>query len=83
MQQKPSTNWGLWAGLIAFSLLQLLPIPADMSPQAWQVAAITLLMMVWWFTEAIPVYVTALVPLALFPLLANIPASTLAARYGL
>lgn len=82
MQQKSSTNWGLWAGLIAFSLLQLLPIPADMSPQAWQVGAITVLMMVWWFTEAIPVYVTALVPLALFPLLANIPASTLAARYG-
>ena len=31
-------------------------------------AAIGLWMAIWWITEAIPVYATALVPLALFPL---------------
>lgn len=82
MQHKTPINWGLWGGLMAFLLLQLLPIPEEMSPQARQVAAITLLMMVWWFSEAIPVYATAFVPLALFPLLAGISASKIAASYG-
>ena len=33
-------------------------------------AAVTTLMAVWWFTEAIPIAVTALIPIILYPLLA-------------
>ena len=39
------------------------------SYSAWIVLAILLLMAIWWATEAIPVPVTALIPLALFPIL--------------
>ena len=39
---------------------------AAMSPEAWRVAAVALWMAVWWATEAIPVSVTAFLPLVLF-----------------
>jgi len=37
-----------------------------MSPQAWRVAAIGLWMAIWWATEAIPVFVTAFLPIVAF-----------------
>ena len=49
--------------------MMLFPAPAELSSAGWTVAAIAVLMAVWWATEAIPVAVTALLPLALFPLL--------------
>jgi len=39
------------------------------SISAWFVFGVLLLMAIWWATEALPVAVTALLPLALFPLL--------------
>ena len=39
------------------------------SSAAWFVFAVLILMAIWWATEALPVAVTALLPLALFPLL--------------
>ena len=37
-----------------------------MNPQAWHAAAVGLWMAIWWATEAIPVPVTAFLPLVLF-----------------
>ena len=37
-----------------------------MSPQAWRVAAIGIWMAIWWATEAIPVFVTAFIPIIAF-----------------
>ena len=37
-----------------------------MDPQAWRAAAVGLWMAIWWATEAIPVPVTALLPLVIF-----------------
>ena len=45
------------------------PPPAGLSPQGWAVASVGILMAVWWMTEALPLAVTALLPLVLFPLL--------------
>ena len=59
---------GFWVGLAAFFCILLAPNPESLSPIGWAVAAVTLLMAIWWATEAIPVPVTALLPLALFPL---------------
>ena len=39
------------------------------SQSAWFVFAVLVLMAIWWATEALPVAVTSLLPLALFPLL--------------
>ena len=60
---------GFWLGLLLFFLIFLLPAPNGLNNNGWTVAAIVVLMAVWWATESIPVAVTALLPLALFPLL--------------
>ena len=73
---------GLVGGLLLFALALLLPTPAGMSPVAQRAAAVTLLMAVWWMTEAIPIAATAFVPAALFPLLGILDAKATAANYG-
>ena len=60
---------GFWVGLVAFFCILLTPNPESLSPIGWAVAAVTVLMAIWWATEAVPVAVTALLPLALFPML--------------
>lgn len=45
-------------------------------------AAITVWTVVWWITEPIPIPVTSLLPLALFPLVGVLEASQVAAAYG-
>ena len=43
--------------------------PAGLSPGGWTTASIGVLMAIWWATEAVPIAVTALLPLVLFPML--------------
>ena len=59
---------GLIAGPVLFALLLVLPSPGLPEP-AWRVAAVGVLMATWWVTEAVPLAVTSLLPLVLFPLL--------------
>jgi len=73
---------GLWLGPLLFLLLLILPMPADMPPQAQTMAAIALLMAVWWICESIPIPVTSLIPLALFPLLGLMHTKQAAAPYA-
>ncbi len=60
---------GLALGGVLFLLMLILPAPAGLGAAAWRVAAVGVLMATWWITEAIPIPATALLPLALFPLL--------------
>lgn len=60
---------GLPVGIILFGLVLLLPTPEGLEPQAKRAAAVTLLMVTWWISEALPIAATALIPLALYPLL--------------
>lgn len=73
---------GLILGPILFVLMLVLPLPEGMSPEAKSVAAVTLLMTVWWITEAIPIPITALLPLALFPALGAVPAPKVSSAYA-
>jgi len=60
---------GRWlGGLLALGVL-LAPAPDGLQPAAQRLAAVVLLMGVWWVTQALPIAVTSLLPLALFPLL--------------
>jgi len=43
--------------------------PEELSGPAWRTASIGLLMAIWWATEALPIAVTALLPIVLFPML--------------
>lgn len=59
----------LLAGILLFLIVLLIPLPPEAIPApARFTLGVTALMVVWWVTETIPIYVTALVPLVLFPL---------------
>ena len=60
---------GFWFGIISFLLILILPNPEGLSSEGRITAAVFLLMGIWWAFEAIPLQVTALMPLILFPLL--------------
>ena len=60
--------FGLWAAPVLFILMLLLPAPEGLSAAAWHTAAIGLFMAIWWMTEAVPIPVTSLLPLILFPI---------------
>lgn len=57
---------------------------ADLDPENKKVTyclAIAVLMAIWWITEAIPLAVTALLPVALFPIFGVVDGKTISAMY--
>ena len=60
---------GMIVGIFILLTILALPAPAGMSEAAKAAAGVALLMTIWWITEAIPIYATAFVPMALYPLL--------------
>jgi sodium-dependent dicarboxylate transporter 2/3/5 len=73
---------GLWIGLALALLIALLPIGAPDDVVARRTAAVAALMAVWWLTEAIPIAATALLPIALFPLLGILRPADATAPYA-
>jgi len=73
---------GLALGPALSLLLLLLPLPEGMSEPAMRTAAVVVLMAVWWITEALPLAVTALLPIVLFPLLGTTPATEVTKSYA-
>ncbi len=73
---------GLLLGPGLFALMLLSGPPADMDPAAWQVAALTVLMATWWVSEALPIPVTALLPVGLLPLMGAVDINAAAAPYA-
>lgn len=69
-------------GPALFLLAALLGPPETLSRPGWMVAAATVWIALWWLTEAVPIYLTALLPLLLFPLSGAIDVKTTAAPYG-
>ena len=64
-----SQTIGLFTGIVLAIGLQFIPLPEGLSREAWLLASLGLLMASWWATEAIPIAATALIPIAIFPLL--------------
>lgn len=73
---------GLWGGLILFGILLLSPIPNGMSVEGQRAGAVAILMAVWWMTEALPLAATALLPIALYPLLGVLSGKEVTLAYG-
>lgn len=69
---------GLVLGPLCFVAMLLAPAPDGLAVPGWRAAAVGVLMGIWWVTEPLPIAVTALLPLVLFPLLgvASLDAST-------
>lgn len=59
---------GIGAGLIGFVLILMFFAPEGLHQPARIVAAVGFLMAIWWATEAIPLSVTALMPIIVFPI---------------
>jgi len=72
---------GFWLGAGLFSLMLALPAPESLSLEGWRVAALTVLIGCWWFTEAVPVTLTGSLPFLLLPLLGVSKADAVAGQY--
>lgn len=57
---------GFLGGLALFAAILLMPAPEAIGVTGWRVLACAALMLVWWLTEALPLGITGLVPIALF-----------------
>ena len=73
---------GLWAGPAAALAILLF---TDLQPDnvlVTRCAAVAVLMAVWWITEAVPIPATALLPVALYPLLGIMSGKATASACG-
>ncbi|MFY0992131.1 SLC13 family permease [Halomonas sp. C05BenzN] len=73
---------GLPLGPLMAAGLLLLEAPSGLPPAAWQVVALTAWMATWWVLEPVPIAVTALLPVALLPLLGVTSVNDAAAPYA-
>ena len=73
---------GLFLGPVLFFLILLVLQPDGLPPAGVAVLAATVWMAVWWITEAVPIAVTALLPVVLFPLTGGLDLEPTTAAYG-
>lgn len=73
---------GLLLGPIVFLIILMLPVPAPLEANAWRAIAMGAFMLVWWITEAVPLPVTALLPMVLLPILGISPIKVATAPYA-
>lgn len=69
-------------GVALFLLVLAAPSPEGLSPEGKRVLAVASLMVVWWITEAVPIPVTSLLPLVLFPWFGVLKTGAAAAPYA-
>lgn len=79
---KIKKNIFLILGPVLFLILQNIDGPKGMPEAAYDVLCSTLWIALWWVTEAVPIAVTALLPIVLFPLTGAVDLSTTTASYG-
>lgn len=75
-------NIGLFLGPLLFLLILFFFNPSGLNEPSKAVLASTLWIAIWWITEALPIAVTALLPIVLFPLTGGMDLSTTSAAYG-
>jgi len=77
-----SRRIGLFLGPFLFTLIFLFVRPEGLPLAGTAVLATTAWMAAWWITEAIPIAVTAMLPMVLFPLSGAMPAAEATRSYG-
>ena len=75
-------NIGFFLGILGALVVLFLPNPETLSIEAHRAAAIFVWMGIWWATEAVPIAITALIPLVFFPLLGVSSIESTAAPYA-
>ncbi|MEY8242410.1 MAG: DASS family sodium-coupled anion symporter [Gammaproteobacteria bacterium] len=77
-----NNNIGFFLGILGALVVLFLPNPETLSIEAHRAAAIFVWMGIWWATEAVPIAITALIPLVFFPLLGVSSIESTAAPYA-
>ena len=72
---------GLILGIVAFCSFLVIDNLDPSNPQLNTMTAIAVLMAIFWITEAIPLAVTSLIPLIIFPITEILPADEIATSY--
>ncbi len=78
----PRQRIGLFLGPLLFILTLLMPTPEGMSNDAQRILAGTIWMAAWWITEALPIPVTSLLPIILFPITGAMSVGQVTAPYA-
>lgn len=73
---------GFILGPLIYTLILLFFKPKGLSETAIAILASTAWMAIWWITEAIPIAMTSLLPIVLFPLSGGMELSTTTASFG-
>jgi len=81
-KRSKGQNIGLFLGPLLFFLTLFFFKPEDLSTAGVGILASTLWIATWWVTEAIPIPITSLLPLVLFPLVDGLSAKLAAGAYG-
>jgi sodium-dependent dicarboxylate transporter 2/3/5 len=68
-------------GLIILGATVLVSPPAGLTPPAWATLGLLIVMALWWISEALPVTVTALLPIVYLPLAGTDRINAVAASY--
>ncbi|NHF61117.1 SLC13/DASS family transporter [Flavobacteriaceae bacterium TP-CH-4] len=82
MIRTNSKKYGIWIGLLLFLVVLLAPLPNGLPEEGQKTAAVAILMIIWWVSEAIPIYITAFLPVALFPFLGIMTSTETTKNYG-
>ncbi|MEM6515644.1 MAG: DASS family sodium-coupled anion symporter [Bacteroidota bacterium] len=77
-----SQRLGLILGPLSFVLILVLVNPEGLSDAGVAVLASTVWIAIWWITEAIPIAVTALLPIVLFPLTGGLDIASTTSAFG-
>lgn len=72
----------LLLGPSIFGAMQFFDPPAGMSEEAFQVLAITFWISIWWITEVVPIAVTALIPIVMFPVTGTVDIASTTSSFG-
>lgn len=72
---------GLISGIVLFVFVLVFVDLQPDKPIVTKMAAVALLMAVWWFSDAIPLFATSLLPIILFPLLGIMKGAAIAPTY--
>ena len=75
-------NIGLILGPLVYLVIKLFYNPNELSEEGLAILASTLWVAIWWVTEAVPIYVTALIPIILFPLSGGLELKQTTSAYG-
>ena len=75
-------QFSLVLGPVSLILTLLVDPPAALTQDAWHAAGLALFMAIWWLTEAMPLAVTALLPVAVWPAVSTEGAKVVSTDYA-